>query len=54
MFYYSFLSWPPAESTPSLDVKGLETGNVIELETKVYKEYAAAQDHEGTHRYRNI
>lgn len=45
---------PPVDSPPIGDVKGLETNNVQEFETKIYKEYAAAQDHEGIHKYTNV
>lgn len=55
ILHYSFLLCSTAESlyesTPSPNVNGLETGNVEEEENKVYKEYAAAQDHEGIHKY---
>lgn len=45
---------PPDDSPPNGDVKGLETNDVQEFETKIYKEYAAAQDHEGIHKYTNV
>lgn len=54
---YSFLSCLPAESpcesTPNNDVKESETSNVQQVETKIYKEYAAAKDQEGIHKYTN-
>lgn len=40
---------PSDDSPPNGEVKGLETNKVLEFETKIYKEYAAAQDHEGIH-----
>lgn len=45
---------PPEDTPPNVDVKVLETSNVQEFETKIYKEYAAAQDHEGIHKYTNV
>lgn len=45
---------PPDDSPPNGDDNGFETNNVQEFETKIYKEYAAAQDHEGIHKYTNV
>lgn len=50
-----FLPILPADvSPPNGDDKGLGTNNVQEFEAKIYKEYAAAQDHEGIHKYTNV